>query len=224
MKRPLRQRTFAGIALCLCALSCKVPTPNPTPSLVVIDVDGFPPTEGFVLLVKSTGLDENTPPLGVEVVDDTLHWNSETGTVLPTQRVPAHAQWAVFSPDPLAPDSWRHVRMDVSGRDTCQMSSLLPVDLDLRLSRTLGSVPDGYSLCFSDVHSQRPDTLPLEGFQGRVKVEVDIPFQRFPVRLSLLRHQGETEPRVVASHIQESVPLHLPMRLHWFDRDEIPNP
>jgi hypothetical protein len=209
--------------MCLCALSCKVPS-APFPSLVVLDVDGFPPGEGFVLLVEPSDLGSNPTPLGAQLLDDTLFWDGESGTVLPTCRVPSQAQWAVFSPDPMPPHSWRHVRLDATGQDTCRLTSDLPVELNLRLSRSLGSTVEAYSLCFSDALSHEPDTLPLEGTRGSHRFSGSLPIQHFPIRVSLLRHHVGVAPHVVASHMQETVPHEFPLRLNWSDLDETDAP
>ena len=187
-------------------------------------MDGSPPSNGFVLLVKPTEFGANPAPLGLELLDDTLHWEAEDGFVLPTHFVPSQAQWAVFSPDPMPPHSWRHVRLDATGQDTCRLSSALPIQLNLRLSRTVGVPVESYFLAFSDAMSIQPDTLPLEGTQGDVRFAGEIPFRQLPVKVSLERRRTSAAPHVVASHTQETVPWKLPIRLNWSDLDDTTTP
>ncbi|MGB1481668.1 MAG: hypothetical protein ACPG66_09895, partial [Flavobacteriales bacterium] len=212
------------LALCLSTLSCTLPSSEPSHSLVVLDVDGSPPADGFVLLVKSTGFGANSVPLGLEVLDDTLHWAAEDGTVLPTHCVPSQAQWVVFSPDPMPPHSWRHVRLDATGQDTCRLSSALPIQLNLRLSRTVGVPVESYFLAFSDAMSIQADTFLLEGTQGGVRFAGEIPFRQLPVQVSLERRRTSAATHVVASHTQETVPWELPIRLNWSDLDDTTTP
>lgn len=224
MKRLFIIRSLPILALCLSTHSCTVPSSEPSHSLVVLDVDGAPPSDGFVLLVKPSGFGANPAPLGLELLDDTLHWEAEDGVVLPTHCVPSQAQWAVFSPDPMPPHSWRHVRLDATGQDTCRLSSALPIQLNLRLSRTVGVPVESYFLAFSDAVSNQPDTLPLEGTQGDVRFVGELPFRQLPVQVSLHRRQTSTGSHVVAVHTQETVPWELPLRLNWSDLDVTTTP
>jgi len=219
MKQRLGLSAAGALVLVGICVGC-LPEDCAPPSLVVLDAFGEPPREGFVLLAQSTGMGNGPLPLAWETLGDTLHWDPTSGQVTAHQPLPSNAWWSVHSPDPLAGDAWRHVRVEVATQDTVFLAVTVPFDVTARLHRTVGATVSHYSLESSSLKDAPAVLKTWEETSGIVQSDGHIVTTSFPATLRLLRTTSSpTSTRQVATTEVEFIGSNTAIRAHWSDLD-----
>ena len=213
LQRPLRLALLVGW---LGAASC---TEAPRPcSLVVMDAHSQPPDSGYVVLAKPNNLSNSSSVLGWTVVSDTLHWNEDTGLVLPHAAPPPGSHWRIHSPNPLPATGWRLLSVPFTGADSCVLPIDLPWEVHVRAHRSIGHDIAGYDVHFS---SDLDEVAPLAETHvglGTFHFKGILRTHSFPVRMTLLRRFSQGNQRhLVAQAEFEYLPASPTLSCHWED-------
>ena len=197
----------------------------PAISLTVLDADGTPPQEGHAVLIRPIPLTDSANFLGWEPISDTLHWDEATGVVEWAHlRMPRHAHWSIFSPDPIDPTSVRRLRIPATCDDSVTLTVSLPYTIRIRLARTVGGQPLSYSIESSWGTPATSQLLcDLHSSSGSICAEGTLKVSALPTSLSLVRHHSSSlQSKVVAQATIQSIEGISNLNVEWSDLDTTP--
>lgn len=213
LQQPLRLALLAGW---LGAASC-AEAPRPC-SLVVMDAHGQPPDSGYVVLAKPNNLSNSSSVLGWTVVSDTLHWNEDTGLVLPHADVPPGSHWRIHSPNPLPATGWRLLSVPFTGADSCLLPIDLPWEVHVRAHRSIGHDIAGYDVHFSSEMDEVTTLTETHLDRGTIHAKGILRTHAFPVHMTLSRRFSSGHGRLpVAQTTFEYLPAPTTLSCHWED-------